>query len=320
MHPRLAPLGILTRMRLADRSVLWSAWPSRGRSLFVTLQCGQDQAHVLAAGLDPISATTLLRALWLAGYSLTLCQDAGLAPELLQASLQAPASRERYELLVYDAEACPSHRGKGESFRSLPVPSLRIGQSTNQSKAPPSQNHELFLARGFSAQVALAAVRSALDQDPKALPIYFEHDDGYFEVEAANRPESLDRFLSYCERLVGERLDERGRSELVIAIKELGQNAIEWGNNFDSTRRLRLAFRLSDESIAIRISDEGRGFDPRSLPAPDDPLALQASRARLGKRPGGFGVFLARQVLDEMEYNESGNVVSLVKRFQRAGP
>ena len=38
-------------------------------------------------------------------------------------------------------------------------------------------------------------------------------------------------------------------------------------------------------------------------------------RAELGMRPGGFGMLIARQVADELVYNERGNELLLIKHL-----
>ena len=38
-------------------------------------------------------------------------------------------------------------------------------------------------------------------------------------------------------------------------------------------------------------------------------------RAEAGLRPGGFGMLIARQVVDEVAYNERGNEVLLIKHL-----
>ena len=44
-------------------------------------------------------------------------------------------------------------------------------------------------------------------------------------------------------------------------------------------------------------------------------LATALRRAEMGLRPGGFGMLIARQVADELVYNESGNEVLLIKHL-----
>ena len=38
-------------------------------------------------------------------------------------------------------------------------------------------------------------------------------------------------------------------------------------------------------------------------------------RAETGLRPGGFGMLIVRQVVDEVAYNERGNEVLLIKHL-----
>ena len=59
------------------------------------------------------------------------------------------------------------------------------------------------------------------------------------------------------------------------------------------------------------------GFDPTKVPDPTvDPIKLIEAREAHGKRPGGFGIHLAKRVMDTFSYNETGNIVTMEKRFQ----
>jgi hypothetical protein len=46
---------------------------------------------------------------------------------------------------------------------------------------------------------------------------------------------------------------------------------------------------------------------------PDDPVRHMSYREAEKLRPGGFGVLMATQSIDELLYNEQGNEVVLVK-------
>ena len=52
----------------------------------------------------------------------------------------------------------------------------------------------------------------------------------------------------------------------------------------------------------------------------DDPLRRVALREELGMRPGGFGVLLAQQLVDELIYGQDGNEVLLIKYLDSAKP
>jgi len=50
-------------------------------------------------------------------------------------------------------------------------------------------------------------------------------------------------------------------------------------------------------------------------PGDADAIAHLARRAELGLRPGGFGILVAKQLVDEMFFNERGNEVLLIKHL-----
>lgn len=106
--------------------------------------------------------------------------------------------------------------------------------------------------------------------------------------------------------------------QLLTAIRELGTNAIEWGHQRQVDRIVTVVYRIDPEKITIVIRDTGPGFDPSNLPhaaQAEDPIAHMMVRETLGIREGGFGILMARGLVDELEYNDTGNEVRLVKCF-----
>ena len=71
--------------------------------------------------------------------------------------------------------------------------------------------------------------------------------------------------------------------------------------------------------LLYRIADPGQGFKLADLAhsaisnAPDRPLDHAAVREEQGLRAGGFGIFLVREMVDELIYNEAHNEVVFVK-------
>jgi len=100
---------------------------------------------------------------------------------------------------------------------------------------------------------------------------------------------------------VGHDLD----NNLKLALVEAIMNAMEHGNKWDETKKIRLTVTIDAEMFKIVIADEGPGFDPDKLPDPTSPEQLLAERGR--------GVFLMRAIMDEITYNESGNEVTMTK-------
>jgi CheY-like chemotaxis protein len=72
-----------------------------------------------------------------------------------------------------------------------------------------------------------------------------------------------------------------------------------------STRQLRVVARLSPSLAEFIVADEGPGFDPASLPDPTDPGNLDTI--------GGRGLLLIRTFMDEVRFNDRGNVITLLK-------
>lgn len=117
-------------------------------------------------------------------------------------------------------------------------------------------------------------------------------------------------------------LTERQVKDLKQAVMEMGGNAIEWGHRKNAELTLRITYRIEPDRIVLIIRDQGPGFDPGDLPHAahaEDPIAHLDVRNDLGLREGGFGIMLARGLVDEFSYNDKGNEVTLVKRFQTEG-
>lgn len=113
-------------------------------------------------------------------------------------------------------------------------------------------------------------------------------------------------------------LSETQAKQLITAVRELGTNAIEWGHQKNVDLIVTVDYHIDDEKITISIKDMGKGFDPNKLPhaaQEDDPVSHMMVRESLGMREGGFGIMLSRGLVDDLQYNEEGNEVRLIKFF-----
>jgi serine/threonine-protein kinase RsbW len=113
---------------------------------------------------------------------------------------------------------------------------------------------------------------------------------------------SVDYLLDRC-RAVGFD-EERLRLNFRVGVAEALANAMMYGNGRDPAKRVRLEAWCSPERVRVRVTDEGAGFDPESLPDPTLPQNRDSSRGR--------GVYLIRQLMDRVEFNERGNSVDMV--------
>ena len=89
-----------------------------------------------------------------------------------------------------------------------------------------------------------------------------------------------------------------------VGVAEALANAIIYGNGRDTSKRVRLEVELSPARLSLVVRDEGEGFDPEAIPDPRLPENLEA--------PGGRGIFLIRELMDEVDFTGCGNCVRLV--------
>jgi anti-sigma regulatory factor (Ser/Thr protein kinase) len=111
---------------------------------------------------------------------------------------------------------------------------------------------------------------------------------------------------------------EGERDLLMTAFWEMLMNAMEHGAGFDPDKVIEVSAAKTKRAIVYHFRDPGSGFDRATLPSADiqshDDLLLHLdTRAQQGKRPGGFGMLIVKQVVDEVVFNERGNEVLLIK-------
>jgi two-component system, OmpR family, response regulator len=131
--------------------------------------------------------------------------------------------------------------------------------------------------------------------------------------------EELNHLLSALFLYSG--LPDTQSKQLAMAVREMGVNAIEWGHRKEVDRIVTVTYRIDLDKITIVIRDTGPGFDPKTLAhaaRPNDPIGHMMVREALGLREGGFGILLARGLVDDLQYNDTGNEVRLIKHFPRA--
>jgi anti-sigma regulatory factor (Ser/Thr protein kinase) len=166
--------------------------------------------------------------------------------------------------------------------------------------------------------------RNPLAEDPEAITLSFvlKNDVALIPAVVTQLMEAAGRFQLF---------DEGTTNRVAMAVHEAILNAIHHGNlELDSTLRLgdeqcyqRLAAtrrgkppyrgrlvhvrgRFDVDAAVFVVRDEGRGFDPTSLPDPTEVPCLE--------RPSGRGLLLIRCFMDEVTFNPTGNEITLIKR------
>lgn len=90
---------------------------------------------------------------------------------------------------------------------------------------------------------------------------------------------------------------------IMVAVTESVNNAIRHGNKFDKDKNVYLTLVVNENHLKFEVEDEGHGFDTESLP---DPTAVENL-----ENPGGRGIFLMRNLSDEVKFTNNGKCVQL---------
>ena len=129
-------------------------------------------------------------------------------------------------------------------------------------------------------------------------------------LELPNDIRSIEHAVEYVMRHCSTCCDYARRFNLNfrVGLTEALSNAMLYGNNSDPQKRVRVEVTVRVEEIAVRITDQGVGFDPTAIPDPTLPDNISKS--------GGRGIFLMRSLMDEVKFNDQGNSVTLVLRLE----
>mgnify|MGYP001314417860 CR=1 FL=1 len=65
-----------------------------------------------------------------------------------------------------------------------------------------------------------------------------------------------------------------------------------------------VTFSIDTKELTFTVEDEGAGFDYDSLPDPTDPKNIE--------KPHGRGVFLMRNLSDDISFLNEGSIVKMV--------
>jgi serine/threonine-protein kinase RsbW len=101
-------------------------------------------------------------------------------------------------------------------------------------------------------------------------------------------------------------LSEDVYGNILIAVTEGVNNAIIHGNKLDASLTVHVGVHNNEEWVCFSITDHGTGFDPEAIPDPTAPENLL--------KENGRGIFLMKNLADEVSFEENGTVVNVCFR------
>lgn len=155
---------------------------------------------------------------------------------------------------------------------------------------------------------------SAWQNDVKVLSARRE----WISLEVRCKIQAAERAVHLISELEPE-MPRETWEDVATAFRELLLNAIEHGGKSDARKRVQIRLLRTSRSLIVHVHDPGKGFSIEKLPhsalnnPEDSPTRHVEIRAENGQRPGGYGILMARNLVDELIYNERGNEVVFVK-------
>jgi len=115
--------------------------------------------------------------------------------------------------------------------------------------------------------------------------------------------EKVDGFCS------GLGLTKKCFCEINLVLEELFTNIVSYGYRDDAEHWVQFALAYENETITLRIEDDGMPFNPVEAREPDVSCALEE------RRIGGLGIHLIKKIMDDIIYRRCGdkNILTLKK-------
>jgi CheY-like chemotaxis protein len=274
-------------------------------------------AHLLVADDDPLVRQYLVTVLERDGHKIDTAGDGEEAYRMLRDA--------DFDLVVIDVhmprltglEVLERLNEDGRTIRAIVLtgdeaPDVVIGAAEQQAVR--------YLSKPIRPETLTAQVLAALTVKPVGRPIrVVSAKRDWVELLVPCSLDAVERVRSFLVHLDSDLTDAQ-REAIGGAFHELLSNAIEWGAALDHTRDVRIAYLRTKKMVLYRIADPGPGFRSEELAhaATSEGLDHLKVREEKGIRPGGFGMLMARAMVDELVYNQAQNEVIFVKYLEPA--
>ena len=136
------------------------------------------------------------------------------------------------------------------------------------------------------------------------------------QLKIANETKNLTLLRNFVTEVATEmEIPGTERNKIILAVDEAVSNIIEHAYDSSSEGKNEISVMLisSAEQVEITITDSGREFDPTEIKDPNIKLHINEGRKN------GLGIFLMRQIMDEVRYTFRAGVENqlvMVKYFR----
>ena len=128
-----------------------------------------------------------------------------------------------------------------------------------------------------------------------------------FTCSLKNLEEISDYVTDYAKQAG---LNETQVYAVQLAVDEASTNIIEHGYGQECPSRIDITCDVQEDGLKVVIYDDAEPFNPETVSEPEINVSLDEIK------PRGLGIFLMRQMMDEVNYQSSsdtGNTLTMVK-------
>ncbi len=123
-------------------------------------------------------------------------------------------------------------------------------------------------------------------------------------LKIPSTPEQIRHLEAYVKELASiHNISDELYPNILISLTEAVNNAIIHGNNNDGSKYVDICFDKKEQTFEFKVSDQGKGFNPSSVPDPTLPENIECC--------GGRGVFLIKQLSDRVNFLDQGSTVEI---------
>lgn len=131
-------------------------------------------------------------------------------------------------------------------------------------------------------------------------------------IELTNSMNDLDKIPAALDQIAETiHCSPKKLCEINLIVEELFTNIVAHGIDDDADHVISICFIWDDREMSIRIEDDGKPFNPITVPVPDTGCALH------DRCIGGLGIHLVRHFMDACDYmrKQGKNIMMLKKLF-----
>ena len=129
-----------------------------------------------------------------------------------------------------------------------------------------------------------------------------------------NQISQLEELARFFEEISDEwDLPMSASLNLNLVLEELVTNIIFYGYEDQNKHEITVVVILDNKLINIQLEDDGKEFDPLSIPEPDINLAIE------DRKIGGLGIHFVRKIMDKIDYKrlDNRNILTLSKNISQ---